>query len=488
MTGFTTQTITFIAEEVIFVYATVLGMSYLLLAIFSFFHTRSYIRRSSVSENNVILASPLVPAVSLVVPMYNEGKTIIDSLRSLLSLRYNNYNVIVVNDGSKDDSLEKIIEYFSLIPVAYSTQSRIPTQQVHQVYQSRHKAFKKLIIVDKDNGGKADALNAGLNVSNNKLVATLDADSILAPDALLKMVKPYLQSKTKVIATGAVVRIANSCTIEDGNLVKVHLPTSLLARFQALEYLRVFLLSRLAWSKLNGLLIVSGAFGLFDREIAIKAGGYYTKTVGEDMELIVRMRRYMHQTKQSYKVSYIPDPLCWTEAPSTLGTLAKQRNRWARGSAETLLRHRGVFLNPKYKLMGFLSYPYWLAFEFLAPFIEIIGIAYFLILTVSGVISWANFLALLAVVYSFAVFLSILALIAEEFSYYKYAKKSDTFRLVFTAFLEPLLYHPVILFSSIQGNIYLLLGKKSWGEMQRKGFGTMDTREHRKKAKASYTA
>lgn len=477
MINFIIETITFIAEEVIFIYAIILALSYLLLAVFSFFYTRSYIRRSGVSDDNVILSSPLAPSVSLIVPMYNEGETIIDSVRSLLSLRYNNYNVIVVNDGSKDNSLKRVIEYFNLIPVEYSLKHQVPTQKIHMVYQSRNKAFKKLVVVDKNNGGKADALNAGLNISTSKLVATLDADSILAPNALLKMVKPYLQSKTKVIATGAVVRIANSCTIEDGNLVKVHLPTSFLARFQALEYLRVFLLSRLAWSKLNGLLIVSGAFGLFDREIAVKAGGYYTKTVGEDMELIVRMRRYMHHINQPYKVCYIPDPLCWTEAPSTLGILSKQRNRWARGSTETLLRHKGVFLNPKYQLMGLLSYPYWLLFEFLAPFIEITGIAYFLILAASGEMDWMNFFTLLSVVYSFAVFLSILALIAEEFSYYKYAKKSDTFKLVITAFLEPILYHPIILFSSLQGNIDLLLGKKSWGEMKRKGFSAIDMKK-----------
>ncbi len=470
--------IEFVAEKVVFFYALVIGISYLALAIVSFFYTRHYIKKSRFTDYKAVLSSPLAPPISLIVPMYNEGQTILDSTRSLLSLRYNNYNVIVVNDGSQDDSLRKLIEHFDLISTDQTISYRIPTKTIRGIYKSRNKAFSKLIVVDKANGGKADALNAGLNISRNRLVATLDADSILAPDALLKMVVPYLQSTTPVIATGGVVRIANSCIIEDGNLVKVHLPSGFLARFQALEYLRVFLLSRLAWSKLNGLLIVSGAFGLFDREIAIKAGGYYTKTVGEDMELIVRMRRYMQEKGLKYKVCYIPDPLCWTEAPSTLKILGRQRNRWARGTSETLFKHRGLFFNPKYGLMGMLSYPYWFFLEFLAPFVETTGILYFTTLAILGNIHWVEFFSLLMVVYFFAVLLSMLALIAEEFSYYKYAKKSDTLKLILTAFLEPIIYHPIILFYSLQGNVALLIGKKNWGEMKRKGF-----REEAKKEK-----
>ncbi len=460
----------FIAEHVVFFYATVIGFSYLVLAIVSFFYIRFYIRENRFVDYNTILSSPLAPPISLIIPMYNEAQTIIDSVRSLLSLRYNNYDIIVVNDGSKDHSLEKLIEYFHLVPATPEISYQITTKTIRGIYQSQNKAFRRLIVVDKINGGKADALNAGINISQNKLIATLDADSILAPDALLKMVKPYLQSQRPVIATGGVVRIANSCTIEDGSLVKVHLPSSFLARFQALEYLRVFLLSRLAWSKLNGLLIISGAFGLFDRQVVIKAGGYSTETVGEDMELVVRMRRYMQDCKLKYKVCYIPDPLCWTESPSTLKILGRQRNRWARGTAETLYRHRGLFFNPRYGLMGMISYPYWFFFEFLAPFVEITGLLYFGWLAVTGRIEWLHFVSLLSVVYTFAVLLSMLALMAEEFSYYKYAKKSDTLKLIATAFLEPVLYHPVLLLHALKGNIELLIGKRSWGEMKRKGF------------------
>jgi len=470
MKEFLTQIVAYTSEHLIFLYAIAISFMNLFLAAVSIWETRKYIHKNSLVDDHAILSSNAAPSISLLVPMFNEEINIIDSIRSLLSLRYNNYDVIVINDGSTDDSLRRLKEYFQLIPLEQSSTGLIPTRKVLGVYKSRNRAFGKLIVIDKLNGGKADALNAGLNISKSKLVATMDADSIIAPDALLKMVRPFMQSKTRVIATGAIVRIANSCKVEDGSLVNVQLPTNLLARFQTLEYLRVFLLSRIAWSKLNGLLIISGAFGLFDKEIAIKAGGYATDTVGEDMELVLRMRRYMHDIKQKYKVFYIPDPLCWTEAPSELGILGRQRNRWARGTAESLYKHRKVFLNPRYGLMGMLSYPYWFFFEYLAPYVEVVGILYFIGLVIWGSLNVTYFFALLSLVYAFAVFVSILALIAEEFSYHKYSKRSDTAKLVLTALLEPILYHPIVLVNVLKGYFDLLLGKKSWGNMKRKGF------------------
>jgi len=465
------QAITFLSEHLILFYALTLAATNFGLSIISLIQIWKYKRENRFDNDQALLSSPFAPSVSLIIPMYNEEKNIIDSIRSLLSLRYNNYDIIVVNDGSTDASLKRVTDYFQLFSTEQSANGLLPTKKVSGIYKSRNRAFAKLTVIDKENGGKADALNTGLNFSNNRLVATLDADSIIAPDALLKMVKPFLTSDERVIATGAVVRIANSCRVEDGSLIQVKLSNNFTARFQTMEYIRVFLLSRIAWSKLNGLLIISGAFGLFDREVAIKAGGYATDTVGEDMELVIRMRRYMHNIRKKYKVHYIPDPLCWTEAPSGLNFLSRQRNRWARGTAETLYKHRKIFMNPRYGLMGLLSYPYWLFFEFLAPFIEATGILYFLALLIWGSINWSYFLALLAAVYAFAAFTSVLALLAEEFSYHKYSKRSDTAKLMLTALLEPVLYHPIVLVNVLKGYFDLLLGKKSWGKMQRRGFG-----------------
>jgi cellulose synthase/poly-beta-1,6-N-acetylglucosamine synthase-like glycosyltransferase len=450
------EILAYLANHIIFGYALIVCSAYLILAVVSLAEIASYMRRNRFVDYDTILSSPLAPSISLMVPAYNEGLNIIDSVRSLLSLRYNKYEIIVINDGSTDDSMKKLIDHFNLVCVNFAVNTEIQTKKIRGVYKSSNQAFKKLVVVDKENGGKADALNAGLNVSQSKLVATMDADSIIAPDALLTMVKPFLHNTTRVIATGGVVRIANSCEIEDGRLVKVHLPNKMLARFQALEYLRVFLLSRIAWSRLNGLLLISGAFGLFDREIAVKAGGYSHRTVGEDMELVVRMRTYMHRNKLAYKVFYIPDPLCWTEAPANLKILGKQRNRWARGTAQTLWLHKKLFMNPKYGLMGILSFPFWLFFEYLAPFIEIAGITYFFILVFLSQVNWVFFISLFLMIYTFAVFISVLALIAEEITFYQYNHKSDALKLAATAFVEPFLFHPFTLVWALMGNIYLI--------------------------------
>jgi cellulose synthase/poly-beta-1,6-N-acetylglucosamine synthase-like glycosyltransferase len=324
--------------------------------------------------------------------------------------------------------------------------------------------------VDKENGGKADALNAGINISAYDLIACIDVDCIIEQDSILKMVKPFMEENTKVIACGGVVRIANSCEIEDGKLIKVHVPTNIVARFQVIEYLRAFLMGRMAWSKMNGLLLISGAMGMFDKRIVIASGGYNHKTVGEDMELVVRMRRYMADRKLKYKVTYIPDPLCWTEAPSDYTILARQRGRWMRGTMETLWIHRKVFLNPKYGTLGLTSYPYWLVYEWLAPIVEFSGLLYFAYLCATGFSTWIVFGLLLLAVYAFAISMSFLAFFYEELTYHQYTGKKDTLRLMLAALLEPFIFHPRSAWWGFKGNIEKIKGVKSWGDMTRTGF------------------
>ena len=276
-----------------------------------------------------------------------------------------------------------------------------------------------------------------------------------------------------MIATGGVIRIANSCEISNGKLIRVHLPKQFLPRVQALEYIRAFLLGRMAWSRLNGLLIISGAFGAFDREIAIKAGGYNRNTVGEDMEIIVRMRRYMHENGIPYKVAYIPDPLCWTEAPASYKILGRQRNRWTRGTIETLQLHKKMFFNPRYKILGMLSYPYWFFFEFLAPVIEFIGFISFLVFAIFGVLDWHRVAILFGFIFSFGFLYSVFAILMEVLTYNQYKKRSEIFKLILTAFMEPILFHPFVVWSAVRGNIDFLRKKKSWGVMTRQGFDTV---------------
>lgn len=455
----------------IFIYAITLIMFYIVLALISIRESVLYVKRNSFVDYKTIAPSPFAPSISVLAPAYNEGKTIIENVRSLLSIHYHNYEVIVINDGSKDDSVERLINAYQLVKVEHKVREELATKPIRGIYRSTNPVYSKITLIDKENGGKSDALNAGLNVARNELVACIDVDCILEEDSLLKMVKPFLEDEEKrVIATGGVVRIANSCVIQDGRLVKVELPKNLWARVQTLEYIRAFLLGRMAWSKLNGLLLISGAFGLFDRKIAVACGGYNIKTVGEDMELVVRMRIYMTERKEPYRVVYVPDPLCWTEAPESLKILGRQRNRWTRGTAETLWIHKKIFFNPKFGLLGMVSFPYWFFFEWMAPLVEFFGVVNFAFLALLGYVNWPFFLSLLALVYTFAMMFSLMAILVEELTYYQYKRQKDMFRLVLTAMLEPFTFHPYTVWAAINGNLDLTTGKKNWGEMTRKGF------------------
>lgn len=455
----------------VLIYAVGICLYYVVLSIIAARAMYLYKKKNSFVDYRIILSSPFAPSVSLIAPAYNESLTIVDNVKSLLTLHYNNNEVIIVNDGSKDKTLDLLIEAYELERIDFPLDERISTKPVRGIYKAKNPAYQKLIVVDKENGGKADALNVGINVSRNKLIACIDVDCVLEPDSLLKLVKPFMEEERKVIATGGVVRIANSCVVEDGRLLSVQVPDSFIARVQILEYFRAFLMGRMAWTHLDGLLLISGAFGMFDKETVIRAGGYNHKTVGEDMELLVRMRRLMYEEKVPCKVAFIPDPLCWTEAPQTFNILNRQRNRWTRGTIETLLLHRKMIGNWKYGIHGIVSLPLWVLFEWLAPLIEFFGILFFLCLVLLGHADFTYFFSFLGVVYAFAVMTSVFSILFEERSFQQYKKPKYMLSLVGTALLEPIFFHPVVVWSALMGNYDLLTGKnKSWGEMTRTGF------------------
>lgn len=468
------QALTFIYQFFnysILVYAVAISLSYLGLSLISYFALRNHLRRNSFINFRSILSSPLSPPVSLIAPAFNEESNIVDNVRSLLSIHYPKYEVVIVNDGSKDSSLQKLVEAFHLEAVSFAVNYKIACKEIKAIYKSRNPAYRNLIVVDKVNGGKADALNSGINIASGKYIACIDVDCVLEPDSLLRMVKPFMdESKTKVIASGGVIRIANSCRIENGRLIEIRLPEQLLPRFQVLEYIRAFLLGRMAWGRMNGLLLISGAFGLFDKEIVIACGGYDHKTVGEDMELVVRMRSYMTSFKQKYKVTFIPDPLCWTEAPYNYKILGRQRNRWTRGTIETLRFHKKMFFNPSFGILGLVSYPYWFFFEWLAPLIEFCGVLYCLLLAAFGDLSLYIFLLLLGCVYTFAMVVSTFAIWVDQQTYRQYREPFAHTRLFVTALLEPLWFHPFVVWHAVRGNIDYMRGKKAWGTMTRAGF------------------
>jgi cellulose synthase/poly-beta-1,6-N-acetylglucosamine synthase-like glycosyltransferase len=471
----TLQIILNILHFLFFGYAFAAILSYIILSVISGKATLEYLKENSFVHYKDILSSTISPSITIIAPAYNESLNVVENVRSLLSNHYVNYNVIIVNDGSKDDSLEKLIKAYDLEKVQYLINDKIKTKPLRAgVFKSKNPAFEKLMIVDKENGGKADALNMGLNISKSKYVACIDVDCLLLEDALQKMIKPFLdETDAKIIAAGGVIRIANSCIIKGGKLIDVNLPKNLLVQSQILEYLRAFLLGRMAWSRLNGLLVISGAFGILDKEIAITVGGYDTNTVGEDMEIIVRMRRYMEEKNEKYKVSYIPDPLCWTEAPESYKIFISQRNRWTRGTIETLRKHRKIGFNRNYGTFGLLSYPYWLIFERLAPLIEAAGLIYFTILIILQEVKWEYAISFFVLAYLFSVLFSIMALYSEELTFHEYKKKGTGYKLILLSALEPFVLHPFILYAAVKGNYdYYFNKKKKWGNMERKGLAT----------------
>lgn len=455
----------------IFIYATTLLLSYFLIGLASVGESKKYLHKNEFTDFRLLASSPHAPSVSILAPAYNEGATITENVRSLLSLYYSNVEVVIINDGSKDDCLQKLIDGYDLVKIPYHVQYRIPTKEVRGVYKSRKAVYKKLVVIDKVNGGKADALNVGINISCNEYIVCIDVDCILEEDSLLKMMKPFLEETDKrVIASGGVVRIANSCVVKDGRLEKIFLPRNYWARMQSLEYIRAFIIGRMAWARINGLLLISGAFGAFDKEIAILAGGYDHKTVGEDMELVVRMRRYMEEKELPYQVTYIPDPLCWTEAPTTAKILGRQRNRWTRGTIETLSIHKTMFLNPRYNVMGMLSYPFWFFFEMMAPLVEFFGMLIFLIMAIFGLINWQAFVALLVFIVTFGYLYSAFAAYMEVMTFNMYRRRTEMIKLLLTALTEPFYFHPFVVWSAIRGFIDIIRKKNSWGEMSRQGF------------------
>jgi cellulose synthase/poly-beta-1,6-N-acetylglucosamine synthase-like glycosyltransferase len=407
--------------------------------------------------------------ISMLVPAYNEETTIVENIRSMLALHYPNFEVVVINDGSKDGTLETAIEAFELKPIERPFEMTVPHQSIRGLYGS--KSFPNLILVDKENGGKSDALNAGINHSRFPLFCAVDADSLLESDALLRAVQPFAEDPDRVIAVGGTIRIANGCTVRAGRVENIDLPSNTLALFQIVEYLRAFLMARMAWSHFNALMLVSGAFGIFKRSTAVIVGGYDANTVGEDLELIVKLHRHMRETKQDYDIKFIPDPVCWTEAPENLRELARQRMRWQRGALETFFKHIRMLGNPRYGAPGLIGYPHIFLIDVLGPPTELLGYLLMPAFWYLGVIQWEILAAFLALTFIFGIFVSVGSLVLEELELKRYPKASHLLLLLGAAVLENFGYRQINSLWRIAGFWQYITGAKtSWGEMTRQGF------------------
>lgn len=461
-------------ESFVFGYGVTLLIIYALLAIMSLLAIRRHLSKERYTDNETIVASPLTPGISVLAPAFNEGLTIIENVRSLLTLNYPNFEVIVTNDGSTDDTLAKMIKEFSLIKVEYAYDVKIKTQPVKNIFKSTNPAYAKLLVVDKVNGkSKADAINAAINASSFDYFVCTDVDCILHKDTLAKLIKPVMtEPKRRVIATGATLRLTNSCEIDSGGVItKIRAPRKLLPRFQEMEYIRAFVLGKMGWTLINSVPNVSGGLGLFDKEIAVKAGGYDAKSFGEDMELVTRMCGFMQDNDIPYAIRHIPETLCWTEGPETIQIFMRQRTRWSRGLAQLMYAHFKMFLNPRYGKMGLIVVPYNFFFELCAPIIEFLGVVYYFYLVLTGRINWPYATVLLIFVYTYSVMISTLAVLWDHITMKYYKDWKDVVRVCSVVFFEMFIYHPLIVIFALRGYYFFLTGQKhAWGNMQRKGF------------------
>jgi cellulose synthase/poly-beta-1,6-N-acetylglucosamine synthase-like glycosyltransferase len=459
------------SSYLLLLYYTATNVVYLFLLVASIRATVAHHRRLTVQRLQGLRTSALAPPISVLVPARNEEKGIVDSVRSMLALDYPEIEVIVVNDGSTDGTLEALRRHFGLVRTNILHVSEIPTAPVRGIFMST--VDRRLIVIDKEScGRKADALNAGLNAASSPFFCAVDADAVLESDALLRVMAPALADPVRVIASGGIVRVANGSTIEHGMVRRVGLPRTLIETLQVIEYLRAFLIGRQGWAEFNLLVIISGAFGVFRRDLCREIGGFRTGAIGEDMDLVVRLHRHARTCGDTYRIAFVPDPVCWTEAPSTYRSLARQRARWQNGLADVLWRNRDMVGNPRYGAIGFVALPYQWLFEFLAPVIEVSGWMSMIAAAAVGALGPAFFVQFLLFGYLFGTMISIGSVVIEEMTYHRYNDPRDLLRLLGACFLEHFPYRQLNCLWRLRGTWEFLIGKTSWQMIDRVGLGS----------------
>ena len=438
------------AQWVFLAYFVGINLGYLSQNVIATIGIRRYLQTADQFEAEGVFSALDIP-ISLVVPAYNESASIIASVKALLQLEYPDFELVVVNDGSTDDTLEKLIEAFNMQPFPEAYRARVTCKPVKAIYRSAR--YKNLRVIDKENGGcKADASNAGVNAARYPLVYIGDADSILQTDSLRRIVRPFLEDSTTV-AVGGTVRIANGCTVRQGFLEKVALPRNFLALVQVVEYLRAFLFGRMGWSPINGLLIISGAFGVFHKETLVEVGGYNPKAVGEDMELILRLHRTMKKKRRPYRITFIPDPVCWTDAPESLKDLKSQRVRWQHGLGQALFMNRSLIFNPRGGTVSWVAIPFYMIFELFGPIIEVAGFVFIITCALMGWLAWPEAAIFLALAIGLGILLSTSAIMLEELSFHMYPRTRDLLILYFIAVIENFGFRQLTAIWRLQGLI-----------------------------------
>ena len=473
------RTVLDVMNDLLFFYYFASNLIYLALLAVALLSSRAHHQHLASLRLERMKSSPLTPPITLIAPAHNEEGSIIPSVRSLLSIDYPELEVVVVNDGSADRTLARLTEEYQLELARMLYIPHIVTARVRGIYRSARD--RRLVVVDKEPGGsKADAVNAGLNAATSPYTCVVDADSMLESDALLRIMVKILEDPKRVIAAGGIVRVLNGCELSGGRIRRVRLPKRLIVVIQVIEYLRAFLIGREAWARGNMLTIISGAFGIFRRDVVLSVGGYRAEAIGEDFDLIARVHRKMLGEKRDYRIAFVPDPVCWTEVPSTMKSLGRQRARWQKGLVDTLWPNRDMLFRRKYGRIGSVAFPYMWIFEFLAPVLELAGLVAIALAAILGVLGRTLFLEFLIYGYLFAAMISVGAVLQEEVTYRRYNEWRDVARLILFCFLEQFPYRQLHLMWRLQGMWQYARGDVVWRPVERVGLesATPSTESH----------
>jgi cellulose synthase/poly-beta-1,6-N-acetylglucosamine synthase-like glycosyltransferase len=457
-----------LANHALFYYYLACNFVYLIMLIIALKTSASHQRRLQSISLGAIKRSPLSPPISILTPAHNEEKSICVAVQNLLDLDYPELEVIVINDGSNDQTFPALREKFVLRPVRAVYVQQVKSALVRGMYRSDKDP--RLLVLDKDAGGsKADAVNSGLNAATSPYVCVVDADSVLERDALLRIMMPVLTDPDRVVSAGGIVRVLNGAETRGGRISRIRLPRRCIEVIQVVEYLRAFLIGREAWARGNMLMIISGAFGVFRTDLVRAVGGYRTQAIGEDFDLVARLHRYLRNRHADYKIEFVPDPVCWTEVPSDLRSLGRQRARWQKGLLDVLWPNRDMLFRPSYGRIGALALPYLWVFELLAPIVELGGILTIIAAAWLGVLSREFFLQFLFFGYAFATIISIGSVLQEEMTYKRYNEWGDVARLLTHCFFEHFPYRQLNMFWRLQGLVEYLRGDTEWKPLKRQG-------------------
>jgi cellulose synthase/poly-beta-1,6-N-acetylglucosamine synthase-like glycosyltransferase len=451
------------------VYFAVLNSALLALVVLAFAAFRSQQRRRATALE--WQDGGLSPGVSLLVPAHNEEVGIVTAVTSFLTLRYPRHEVVVVDDGSTDGTFSRLRDAFDLVPVPRVLPPEVPVRaRVLGVHVPRD-GRTRLVVVRKENSGRSEAINVAINAATEPLVAMIDGDSILEPDGLLRVARPFVDDPTRMVATGGAIRPVNGSRVEAGRIVRVEMPRTWLVRMQVVEYLRAFLLGRTGWSRLGALVLISGAFGLFRRDVVVAAGGLDPDSIGEDFELVLRIHRQMRDEARDYRVEFVPEPVLWTEVPSSVGVLRSQRRRWHRGLWATLWAYRGMLLHPRYGRIGVLALPYYWLFELAAPLIELFGLVFVPLGLVLGVVDVGHAALFLVLAYAYSALVTLAALLVDEWAFHRHDRWRAIWITILASALENIGYRQLTVWWRLEV-WWASLRRRShvWGVMTRTGF------------------